>query len=88
MFKKYQMVILTVLIPLVIYKIISLLFESSVIDAIVVENGIEVMAYCFIKSKIMTSFAITILNKYQIEKANPTKKVMIQKAKVSMIVSG
>jgi len=61
MFKKYQMVILTVLIPLVIYKIISLLFESSVIDAIVVENGIEVMAYCFIKSKIMTAFAITFI---------------------------
>ena len=87
MFKKYQLLILSGLILTAIYLVIFTLFKSSVFDATGVENRIEVMVYCFVKSQIITVLVITLFLsftlglfwgdfltlKYHIKKSNTNK---------------
>lgn len=61
MFKKPQLLILTGLCFLAIYLIIQTLFQSSVLDVTAIENGIEVMAYCFVERQLLFTILSTCL---------------------------
>ena len=49
--------ILTILTFFIVFLVIYVLFQSSVLDATVVEDGVTRVAYCFVQRQLFSVFA-------------------------------
>lgn len=55
--KNLFLFILTILTFIAVFSLIYFLFQSSVLDATVVEDGVTRMAYCFVQRQLLSVFS-------------------------------